>query len=236
MRIMKTFIRFAAICALLSAITTLGVHLIPGSEVATNFDERIALHTNKLYLARLWIVLFHIIIVLSSLWGVAILNWRRAPGWIGLGFVGYLLFALAELFRTSLVLFALNRDWRSTFTHATGDSATQNILQPLLAGWPGVNDALFFLLVVGFLLGNLFYGISFVSSPRRFDRLIGIMLLLWAGLGCLTVLQQYADVRSLPPTPDWIAWTYQPLVRVVLGLWLWNAVPVDETAINIVIE
>lgn len=203
---------------------------MPGSEVATNFDERIALHTNKLYLARLWIVLFHIIIVLSSLWGVAILNWRRAPGWIGLGFLGYMLFAVAELCRTSLALFALNRDWRASFARATSESATQDILRPLLAGWPGVNDALFFLLVVGFLLGNLCYGISFVSSPRRFDRLVGIMLFLWAGLGCLTVLQQYAGVRSLPAAPDWIAWTYQPLVRVMLGLWLWNALPVDEMA------
>jgi hypothetical protein len=230
MPVTKTFIRFAAICALLSAITTLGVHLIPGSEVATNFDERIALHTNKLYLTRLWIVLFHIIIVLSSLWGVAILNWRRAPGWIGLGFLGYMLFAVAELFRTSLALFALNRDWRASFARATSDYSAQDILRPLLAAWPGVNDALFFLLVVGFLLGNLCYGISFVSSPRRFDRLVGITLFLWAGLGCLTLLQQYAGVRSLPVPPDWIAWTYQPLVRVMIGLWLWNAVPVDEKA------
>ena len=229
MPVTKSFIRFAAICALLSAVTTLGVHLIPGGEVATNFDERIALHTNKLYLARLWIVLFHIIIVLSSLWGVAILNWRRAPGWIGLGFLGYVLFGAAELFRTSLALFALNRDWRASFAHATNGSATQDILRPLLAGWPGVNDALFFLLVVGFLLGNLCYGISFVSSSHRFDRLVGIMLFLWAGLGCFTVLQQYAGVRSLPAAPDWIAWTYQPLVRVILGVWLWNALPVGET-------
>src|SRR5205814_8380221 len=95
MPVTKSFIRFAAICALLSAITTLGVHLIPGGEVASNFDERIALQTNKVYLARLWVVLFHIVIVLTSLWAVAILNWRPAPGWIGFGFLASLLFGAA---------------------------------------------------------------------------------------------------------------------------------------------
>jgi hypothetical protein len=169
-------------------------------------------------------VLLHIFVVVTSLWGVAFVKWRSATGWVGLGFLGYLLFAAAELFRTSLALFALNRDWRAGFARGNGDSGAQDVFRPLLAAWPGLNDALFFLLIVGFLLGNLFYGISFLSAAGGLDRLLAILLLIWAGLGCYTLLAQYSGVVSLPALPDWTAWTYQPLLRLLLGIWLWNAV------------
>src|SRR5256885_1256832 len=106
------FLRFAAICALLSVLTTLCVHLLPGAGAAVTFDQQVALHTNSVYLAGLWIVALHILIVTTSLWGVAASRFHRSGGWFGLGFAAYLLFAWAELFRTTMALFALNRGWR----------------------------------------------------------------------------------------------------------------------------
>jgi hypothetical protein len=229
MNLSPGFLRFAAGCAVLSAATTLCVHLIPGAEVAVTFDQQVALHSNTIYLARLWIVLFHILIVIVSLWGVAAARTGAGVGgWLGLGFAAYLLFGWAELFRTAMALFALNHGWRSRYAD---DSAVRDTLRPLLAGWPDLNAALFFLLILGFCLGNLFYGISFLTARER-DRLecgLGFALLVWSFSGMATLLHGYTALRWVPELPDWWSWTFQPFVRVLLGLWLWREARVVST-------
>jgi hypothetical protein len=217
------FFRFAALCALLSAITTFGVHLIPVPQGPLAFDAQVALHQNNLYIARLWVVLLHILLVVASLWGLAAAKLHIRGGLMGLGFLGYLLFAVAELARTSFVLFALNRGWRAQY--AGGDASLQDSLRPLLLGYPSINNAFFFLMVVGFLFGNLFYGIAFLSSIERpLDRVLGIALLIWAGISLITLLRDYAQFTWVPELPEWVSWTYQPAVRVLIAVWLWNFV------------
>ena len=213
------FFRFAAACALLSAITTLGVHLIPGAEKAVTFEQRIALHADPVYIARLGNVLVHILLVIASMWGVAAAKRKTAAGFMGLGFLGYLLFALAEIFRTSLGLFMVNRGWRARFAGA--DEATQNELRTLLSAWPGINDALFFLLVLGFFIGNLFYG-SVLVRGAGFERTLGTILLFWAALGFYGMANGFLGAAWLPDVPDFVAWTFQPAVRVLIAIWLWG--------------
>lgn len=217
------FFRFAAVCALLSAVTTFGVHLIPVPGGPLSLDAQVALHKNTLYLARLWVVLLHIFLVTASLWGVAAAKLHVRAGLMGLGFLGYLLFAIAELARTSFVLFALNRGWRAQYAAAANDASVQDSLRPLLLGYLPLSNAFFFLLILGFLIGNLFYGIAFLSSIERpLDRVLGVALLIWACLGLMTLLRDYGQFAWVPEMPGWVAWTYQPAVRVLIAIWLWS--------------
>lgn len=221
MKVSAGFLRFAAICAFLSAVTTLCVHLLPGAEVAVTFEEQVALHVNTVYLARLWIVLSHILIVTCSLWGVAACRLKSSGGWLPLGFSAFLLFAWAELFRTAMALFALNAGWRARYAD---DPGVRETLRPLLAAWPDLNAALFFLLILGFCVGNFFYGIGLLGGrgPRRLDLTLGIALLIWSLTGLLTLLHDYASFHRVPDLPEWWAWTFQPAVRLLIGVWLWR--------------
>lgn len=200
--------------------TTFCVHLIPGAEVARTFEDQIALHRNSIYLLRLWIVLFHILIVLASLWTVVVCRFEQSASWLGLGFAGYLLFGGAELLRTSMALFTLNGGWRARYE---SDATMRDTLRPLLEMWPDLNQALFFLLILGICLGNLFYGIGLISgfNGRRFDVFLGWALLLWFLYSLTSILHKYVSER-VPSFPDWWAWTFQPAVRLGLGIWLWK--------------
>jgi hypothetical protein len=220
MKFSKSFFKLAAFCALLSGLTTLGVHLLPRLYAGpADFERVVSLHANPVYLSRLWIVVLHILLVVASVWGIAARKLKDDAGLTILGFLGYLLFAAAELFRTALGLYALNRGWRAAYAQAS-DEAVKATMRTLLAGWPGVNDGLFFLLVLGFLIGNLLYGLVLVRQARL-ERFVGVALLVWAALGLCTLLNVFGGIKGLV-IPEWHAWTYQPAVRFLIAAWLWQ--------------
>jgi hypothetical protein len=176
-RFSPTFIRFTAICAFLSALTTFGVHLLPLLHPASNFEEQARLASHPIYIFRLWWVLIHILFVLASMWGVACAKYRTAAGWIGLGMGGYFIFGLAELTRVSLTLSAVN-GWRMRYL-TEADPAVKEFLRQTLLNWMQINDALFFLLILGFLLGNLFYAIAFYKG-LGLEKTVSILLFVWS--------------------------------------------------------
>ncbi|MCI0417282.1 hypothetical protein L0222_31325, partial [bacterium] len=53
--------RGTAVCAFFSALTTLGVHLLPLLHPAPTFEEQLLLANNSVYIFRLWVVLIHIL-------------------------------------------------------------------------------------------------------------------------------------------------------------------------------
>ena len=215
----RNFFRFVAICAFLSALTTFGVHLLPLLHPANTFEQQLQLSNNPIYKFRLWIVFIHILFVLFSMWGVAAAKYKTAAGWIGLGFGGYWIFSLAEFFRVSFVLNAVN-GWRSRFLTET-DPHTREFLKENLMSWPQINDALFFLLVVGFLMGNLFYAIA-TRKGIGIEKWVSNLLFLWTAIGFTTLLHEFLGQTWLNFMPEFISYTYQPLVRIVIGIWLWR--------------
>jgi hypothetical protein len=220
------FLRFAALCSFASAITTLGVHLLPPLlPPARTLEEAARLHDNPIHVARLWIVALHVLIVFIAAWAAALLLAPRALGWAGLGLFGYAVFTIAELTRTCLSLFALNR-WRAAYLAPDAAEATRAALRTLLEGWPGVNLSLFSVFWIGFLIGNLFFGISAVGG-RGLERAVGVVLLVWAGIGIAGPLA--ASLRT-PGPPDWLSFTFQPAARALLGVWLWKRATFPETA------
>jgi hypothetical protein len=215
------FLRFAALCAFISAVTTFGVHLLPLLHPAPTFETQLQLAKNPVYIFRLWVVIIHILLVLGSMWGVAVVKFRTAPGWIGLGIGGYFIFGLAELFRISIVMNAVN-PIRLRYLQQPDPA-----LKATLLNWPHLNDALFFLLVIGFLIGNLFYAIAFRKGVRL-ERWISLLLFIWSGLSLATLLQEYLYQTWINFIPEFISYTYQPFVRILFGIWLW--IVAKETA------
>lgn len=219
----RAFIRFAAICAFLSALTTFGVHLLPLLHPAPTFEQQLLLTQNKVYIFRLWVVLIHILLVLVSMWGVFAVRCRTEAGWVGLGLGGFWIFGLAELFRVSLTLNTVN-GWRSRYLSET-DPTIQEFLRQSLLSWSQVNDALFFLLVLGFLIGNLFYAIA-LRRGVGLEKWVSILLFIWAGLSLTTLLREFLGQNWLDFFPEFLSYTFQPFVRIMVGIWLWTLVTI----------
>jgi hypothetical protein len=208
------------VCALLSALTTFGVHLLPLLVLpVAAFDDQIALSVNPAYIFRLWWVIAHILLVLFSMWGAGALKMRSAPGATGFGLFGFLLFGLAELFRTSLALNAVNA-WRSAYAAASDESA-RAILKALLTAWPRVGTALFFLMILGFFFGNLCFGLA-TWKGRGLEKAVSFALLAWAGISACVLAAEFGGVAWLEP-PEWLSITWQPAVRALVAVWLWRA-------------
>ncbi|MBA3713189.1 MAG: hypothetical protein H0W76_12190 [Pyrinomonadaceae bacterium] len=226
MRFSVTFFKATAVCAILSGVTTLGVHLLPPTDIgAMNFEQRIALHSDSFYIFRLWVVVLHILLVVASMWGVAAKKLNTSAGVIVIGFLGYLLFALSELLRTSVVLFAVNRAWRAQYAQETSE-AVRAMLRANMIGWAGVSEALFFLLLLGFFIGNLFYGLAFVRGTGL-EKTVGVVLLVWSAITLTGIAGDYIEISSVPQPSEWVAWTFQPLARLLVGAWLWKSSAVE---------
>lgn len=215
----RSFFKGTAVCAFLSALTTFGVHLLPLLHPAPTFEEQVLLYINPLYLIRLWVVLIHILLVLGSMWGFAGAKFRNSPGLVGFGLAGYLIFGLAELFRVSLVMNAVN-GWRAAYVNAF-DPAVREFVKENLLSWPQLNDALFFLLVLGFFIGNLFYAFA-TRKGAGLEKVISILLFVWAGVGLMSILNEFLGQGWLGFVPEFVSYTYQPLVRIMIGIWLWS--------------
>ncbi|TMP95275.1 MAG: hypothetical protein E6L06_00210, partial [Verrucomicrobia bacterium] len=68
MNITPRFFRFGAVCALLTALTTLAVHVMPNLwSDAMSFEQQVDLRLNSLYLTNRWVVLLHCALVAVSM-------------------------------------------------------------------------------------------------------------------------------------------------------------------------
>ena len=144
------------------------------------FEKQLDLRNRGLYLTRLWIVLIHCLLVVVSMYAVCLLSVRAKPGWAGLGFLAFFVFALTEIFRTSLALFALNRTWRTKYA-ANLDPEARGSIREIIEAFSGINDALFFIFIVAFFLGLLCYGVA-LATGKTSDRAMGFLFLTSAAL------------------------------------------------------
>ncbi|MGZ5219628.1 MAG: hypothetical protein ACXWC7_06105, partial [Chitinophagaceae bacterium] len=133
MLIQKKFIRFASICCFLSVITTLGIHAF-FPDPPSSFEERLLLFRNTTYLANRWWVIAHCLLVVASMWGFALLQFKKAPGLTGLGFLFFSVFAIAEITRQMIVLFYMN-GLREQYLNAT-DTGTRDGIKLMLSYAP----------------------------------------------------------------------------------------------------
>lgn len=226
------FFRFAAICAWVTVITTLAVHVLPNLwGNATTFEQQIQLRLNGIYMAQRWAVIVHCVLVPLSMFALGLAKLREAPALVGFGFLGFLFFGATEILRTSLSIFAMNRAWRTGYAAAL-DEPTREAFRSVIVAYPGINDALFFIFYVCFLLGLVCYGFAFLRSEGRASH-IGLLFILWSLLNVPTLIDTIKGTEWLGSYFQWVGPYFQPLARLYVGIWLWkNAVTIAKNISN----
>ncbi|MES1222611.1 MAG: hypothetical protein ABUT20_44360 [Bacteroidota bacterium] len=218
MLIQKPFIRFAAICCFLTVITTLGIHLFFPDPPA-GFEERLLLFRNKTYLLNRWWVIAHCLLVIVSMWGFAILQMKKAPGFTGLGFLFFAVFAIAEITRQMFVLFYMN-ELRQQYLLAV-DPAIKEGLKITLSSAGVLAAPLFGVFILMFGLGNLCYGLS-LSRDKGFSKILSVLLITWS-IGCFAALgNNFWKLPAIDQALEKYNFTFQPFMRALIGLWLWK--------------
>ncbi|MCQ4164341.1 hypothetical protein [Tahibacter harae] len=214
-----TFYRFAAICSVLSAFTTLGLIFLPQwFSGGADFDSRMARVDDPVAQLRAWIYLLHPFLVAAAAVAVAVrLRWT-APGLALFGVLGFLLWAGTEAGQQALSLVAFDR-WRHAWLLA--DEGARSALRVQIGVYDGLWDAMYFLLLIGFCIGNTCYA-AVLLRRRGLSRIVGGFYLA-AALLTLQIFTVELGAPGLPePLAGWIYPAIQPLGRTLIGLWLWG--------------
>jgi hypothetical protein len=224
MTMSPSFYRTAAFCSFASALTTLGLIFLPAFYApGEGFDARMARVDEPAYQLRAWIYLVHPFLVLAAALGVALLLRTRAPVLALIGFLGFLLWAFTEAGQQTLTLFAFD-PWREAY--ATADAATRAAIRLRTDIYDGIWNGMYVLLLIGFAIGNLCFGIAMVRA-KDLTRIVGLFFLAGFVLTSTNFAGEFGFV--LPSPLD--AWSYpaiQPLGRVLVGVWLWRAATIAQ--------
>jgi len=223
------FYRGCAIASVLSAFTTLGLIFLPRLyQPVPDLDARMALGTNPAYVLRSWIYLIHPFLVFSAAVAVAARCRIRAGGAASLGLAGFALWAATEAGQQALTKVALDRTWRAAWP--TADAAARELIRNQLAFYDVLWDAMFLLLLIAFLVGNVLLGVAVAhtardeakatASPRLLAMWIAVALWAAAALTFLILLPELGG-PTVPGT-DWIYPLTQPAARALIGVWLWR--------------
>jgi hypothetical protein len=218
----KSYLRFAALCALALAVTTFLLWLLPQlAPAAQTFEERLALASNPYYIGRLWVSIAHMFLGLAAMLGVYFLVKARSPGFALLGAAMFFMWSLVEVVSMAINLFGVNATWRAGY--AAADAATQAAYRTLITGWAGAWDGLYFILGTAYLFGSLIFG-ALAIQGRGIERVAGVFLFAGAVLSLAFLLAGYIDGLSVVEKAAGFAYpVIQPLGRAILGVWLWRA-------------
>jgi hypothetical protein len=221
MNLTPRFFRFGAVCAVLTALTTLVVHIVPNLWAdATTFEQQVELRLDRIYLAQRWTILVHCALVIISMFVLGASKVRNAPVLVSFGFLGYLCFGFTEIVRTSISIFGVNRTWRAGYA-AAADDATREHFRSLITAYGGINDALFFIFYTGFVIGLVCYGLAFLRSEGRKSNL-GLLFLGWAALDVPGFIATATGTESMGRYFEWVGPYFLPLARLYIGVWLWK--------------
>lgn len=218
----RPLFRAAALCSIASALTTLLLIFLPRFYgPASSLDERVLYLDNPFYQFRAWAYLLHPFLVLGAALGVAAALWRRAASFVLPGFLGFLLWAFTEAGQQTLTLTVFHRLARNW---PQADAPAREILRAQIGSYDALWDAMFLLLLLGFLIGNVLYGIACLRD-RGLTRTLGLF---YFGAAFLTLIGIIGELGgpSLPPLlSTWLYPLLQPAARLLIGIWLWRVDP-----------
>lgn len=218
MLVQKNFIRLASVCCFLTVITTLGIHAFFPDPPAS-FEERVLLFRDPTYLLNRWWVIAHCLLVIVAMWGFALLQFKKAPGFTGLGFLFFCVFSIAEITRQMIALFYIN-GLREQYVMAT-DAATKEGLKLTLSTAGLLTSPLFGVFILMFGLGSLCYGFS-LARAKGFDKLLSILFLI-SGAGSFVLMgNDFWKIGWLENLLSKYNSTFTPLLRAIIGIWLWK--------------
>ena len=213
----KSYLYFAASCALISAITTIAIH---GIHVpSANFEENVLLYKNNLFLLLNWIIMFHCLMVLFSMLGVALVIEKHSRALAILGFLFFSLFVFSEWQRTLNTLWHIN-GLRRQYTAAV-DENTLQFLRFEIQNRLSQSNVFFLLFTIGFSLGNACYGLAIVKN-KGLDRFLGTGLLIWFCCTSCSFIYDFVPAQWLGTIVDACNKYYQPFIRLVIAYWLFQ--------------
>jgi hypothetical protein len=219
MHFKPSFYRSAAVCSVLSAITTLLLIFLPRFfEPAEGFEGRMARVDDPVYELRSWVYLLHPFLALMAAIGVAARIRVQASAAAVIGLLGFVLWAFTEAFQQTLTLFAFDK-WRVMY--AAADELTREQIRTNASMYDGLWDAMYFLLLIGFAIGNFSLGQALVRW-RGLTRIVGCFLLLAFVLTLTNVFSELQWMQLSGPLAEWSYPAIQPLGRVLIGIWLWR--------------
>jgi hypothetical protein len=222
------FLKIAAICSFLGAITTAVLIFLPSPEAA-EFESQVLLFKNNTYLTKLWILFLHPQLNLIASFGVAYLLFRKYPLQIILGTLFLSIWAYTEMTQQSLLIDALNQFWRPGYVEADNETS-KNMYETLIKAASGISDSNYFLVIYGFGLGSLLYGLGFLSE-MGLGKLIGIALIFIGILSLASFVRYYLGINFLSPIVDacynYIYPYLQPLVRIGIGIWILREIKIS---------
>lgn len=225
MRFPARFYRFAALCSFATVLSTLGLIFLPGFYPPIDgVEARMALVHEPVYQLRAWTYLLHPFLVFAAALGVMLRLRREAPTAVLIGILGFALWATTEAAQQALTLMSFDR-WRVAWAEA--DTALRALIVERTAWYDALWDAMYFLLLIGFAIGNAAYAWA-LRSRARFDRVLAYF---YAAATLLTLGLLSAEAGG-PRLPDGLGgWLYpaiQPLGRALIGVWLWREARDDD--------
>ena len=221
----QTFIRIAMLCSFAGAITTALLIFLP-NPVAPDFESQALLFQNKLYIAKKWILFIHPQVNIIASLAVAYILISKYPWQMIIGSCFLLIWAYSELSQQALVIDSLNQIWRPGYVDAENE-VTKNSFRTLIEAANGLSDSKYFLVIYGFGMGTLFFGLAFISQ-NRLARWIGVALIIIGLFSLLSFARYYLALNNLNLVVNWFYhWIYpylQPAVRIAIGIWLYHKI------------
>ncbi len=208
---------FSAVCALITVFTTIAIHNI--HVPAANFEERVLLYKNSLFLLLNWIIMFHCLMVLFSMLGVALVIEKHSRALAILGFLFFSLFVFSEWQRTLNTLWHIN-GLRRQYT-VTADENTLQLIRFEIQNRLSQSNVYFLVFILGFSLGNACYGLAIIKGKGS-DRLLGAGLLLWFCCTSCAFMYDFVHAQWLRKIVDVCNNYYQPFIRLVIACWLFQ--------------
>ena len=220
MRFTPAFYRFAAICSIASALTTLGLIFLPGTlPPADDFAARMARVNDPAYRLYAWVYFTHPFLVVTAALAVAMRLRREAAALVIPGLLAFLLWGATEAGQQALTLFAFN-PWRIAWL--AGDAEVRATMAARTAMYDGLWNAMYFLLIVGFFIANALYAAA-LWRRGGWSRVVGGFFAAAAALTLAIIVIEVGGPQLLPdPVDFWLYPLIQPLARTLIGVWLWR--------------
>lgn len=215
-----SFYRFAAVCSVVSALTTCGLIFLPDFYAPLEgFAGRMQRVHDPAYVLRSWVYLLHPFFTGTAALAVALRLRRVAPALVIPGLIGFMLWAVTEAAQQTITLQAFDK-WRVAYL--AGDEAVRSTMVLRTAIYDGIWDALYFFLLIVFLIGNVLYSIALWRGRTTLSKAVSLG---YMGAALLTapLISVEAGGPGMPPAFDiWLYPAIQPLARTLIGVWLWR--------------
>jgi hypothetical protein len=220
MRFTPGFYRAVALCSVASAATTLCLIFLPGLFApADDFAGRMARVNDPVYRLYAWVYFAHPFLVVAAALGVSMRLRREAASLVVPGLLAFLLWGATEAAQQAMTLFAFN-PWRLAWL--AGDAAVRATMEARTAMYDGLWNAMYFLLIVGFCLGNALYAVA-LWRRAGLSRIVGALYAAAALLTLQIIVVEVGGRQLLPDALDfWVYPLIQPLARTLIGVWLWT--------------